>query len=100
MVYNFRRRALMSSGNDDEPWRPRLLGFIEEFDDWLALLPGSHVVAIEAHLRAKLRRRHQAPSLDERIFHTFVRIERSAVWGYLFDDEITETAVIVLVEPS
>ena len=25
----------MSVGDDDEPWRPRLLGFIQEFDDWL-----------------------------------------------------------------
>ena len=86
----------MSVGDDDEPWRPRLLGFIQEFDDWLASLPKSHVVAIEVHLRAKVRRPHQALSLDERILHTFVRLERSTVWGYRIDYEITETAVIVL----
>jgi len=86
----------MSSGDGDEPWRPRLLGFIDEFDEWLTLLPRSHVIAIEAHLRAKAKRPRLALSLDERILHTFVRIERATVWGYSIDYEITETAVIVL----
>jgi hypothetical protein len=37
-----------------------------------------------------------ALSIDERIFHTFVRIETGTVWGYRIDYEVTETAVIVL----
>lgn len=86
----------MSEGESEEPWRPRLLGLIEEFDDWLAILPKRHVEAIETHVKAKLRRPWHAVSLDDRIRHTFVKIDEGRIWGYRIDYEITEMAMIVL----